>query len=191
VTRFRDREPVVVPADQWATPCYATGLARQTVTLLERGAILARDSPRLLHAGCDDLVSRGELARRVALRLGADAALVEERPTAALHQAALRPLRGGLRNDRWKRLLGVERLPLDDALTDCLPRMKELYAEPRPRHRPRRLKSGARFAGRHHGKPFVPAVPCPCPGKVFDARSWNADRAALDGWWTEGRFTQR
>ena len=128
VSHLRDRKPIVVPADQWATPCYATGLAQQAVTLLERGAILAPDSPRVLHAGCDDLVSRGELARRVARLLGADAGLIEERPTAALAQPAPRPLRGGLRNDRWKRLLGVERLPLDDALADCLPRMKELYA---------------------------------------------------------------
>ena len=109
---------------------YATWLAGQCVTLWERGAILAPDSPRLLHAGCDDLVSRGELARRVARLLGADASLIEERPTAALGQAAPRPLRGGLRNDHWKRLLGVERLALDDALADCLPRMKELYARP-------------------------------------------------------------
>ena len=128
VTHLRERKPLVVPSDQWATPCYATWLARQAVTLLERGAILAPDSPRLLHAGCDDLVSRGELARRVARQLGADPGIIEERPTAALAQPAPRPLRGGLRNDRWKRLLGVERLPLDDALADCLPRMKELYA---------------------------------------------------------------
>jgi dTDP-4-dehydrorhamnose reductase len=128
VTHFRDGRRLVVPADQWATPCYATWLARQTVTLLERKAILVPDSPRLLHAGCDDLVSRGELARRVAKLLGADASLIEERPTAALAQPAPRPLRGGLRNDRWKRLLGVERLPLDDALADCLPKLKELYA---------------------------------------------------------------
>ena len=127
VTHFRDHKPLVVPSDQWATPCLASALARQTVTLLERNAILAADSPRVLHAGCDDLVSRGELARRVARLLGADASLLEERPTAALAQPAPRPLRGGLRNDRWKRLLGVERLPLDDALAECLPRMKELY----------------------------------------------------------------
>ena len=128
VTSFRDRKPLIVPSDQFATPMYATWLAEQCVTLWIRGAILCPDSPKLLHAGCDDLVSRGELARRVARRLGADAGLIEERPTAALGQAAPRPLRGGLRNDRWKRLLGVARLPLDDALDDCLPRMKELYA---------------------------------------------------------------
>jgi len=127
VTGLRDRTPIVVPSDQLATPTYATWLAAQTVTLWERGAILCPDSPRLLNVSCDDLVSRGELARRVARLLGADASLIEERPTAALGQAAPRPLRGGLRNDAWKQLLGVERLPLDDALQDCLPRMKELY----------------------------------------------------------------
>jgi dTDP-4-dehydrorhamnose reductase len=127
VTWLRDRRHLVVPSDQLATPAYATWLADQWVTLLARGAILVADSPRLLHAGCDDLVSRGELARRIAERLGADPSLIEERPTAALAQAAARPLRGGLRNDLWKRLLGVERLSLDDALDDCLPRMKALY----------------------------------------------------------------
>jgi dTDP-4-dehydrorhamnose reductase len=128
VTHLRDRLPLVVPADQLATPAYATWLADQSVTLIERGAILTLEAPRLLHAGCDDLVSRGELARRVAALLGADASLIAERPTAELGQAAPRPLLGGLRNDRWKSLLGVERLPLDDALHDCLPRMRRLYA---------------------------------------------------------------
>jgi dTDP-4-dehydrorhamnose reductase len=128
ITHLRDRRPLVVPSDQLATPAYATWIASQCMTLIERGAILEPDSPRLLHAGCDELVSRGELARRIAARLDADPSLLEERPTAALGQAAPRPLRGGLRNDRWRRLLGVGRLPLDDALEDCLPRMKELYA---------------------------------------------------------------
>lgn len=128
VTQLRDRKPLVVPGDQLATPAYATWLAEHAVTLLERGAILREDSPSLLHAGCDDLVSRGELARRVAALLGADASLIEERPTAELGQAAPRPLRGGLKNDRWKALLGVERLSLDAALQDCLPRMRRLHA---------------------------------------------------------------
>jgi dTDP-4-dehydrorhamnose reductase len=128
VTSLRDRKPLLVPSDQFATPAYATWLADQCVTLAERGAILRADSPRLLHAGCDDRVSRGELARRVAALLGADPSLIEERRTAELGQLAPRPLNGGLQNDRWKTLLGVERLPLDDALHDCLPRMRRLYA---------------------------------------------------------------
>lgn len=128
VTHLREREWLVVPADQLATPAYATWIADQCMALHAMGAILREGSPRLLHAGCDDLVSRGELARRIAARLGADGSLIEERPTAQLRQAAPRPLRGGLRNDAWKRLLGVGRLPLDDALEDCLPRMRRLYA---------------------------------------------------------------
>lgn len=126
VTHLRDRKPLVVPSDQLATPTYATWLAAQAVTLLERGTILGANTPRVLHACCDELVSRGELARRVATLLGADPSIIDERPTSALHQPAPRPLRGGLRNARWKSLLGVERLPLDGALADCLPRMKEL-----------------------------------------------------------------
>ena len=128
VTHLRDRMPLVVPSDQLATPTYASGLADQTVTLMARGAILAAGGPRLLHAGCDELVSRGELARRVAALLGADPSLIAERPTAELGQAAPRPLRGGLRNDHWKTLLGVEHLSLDAALNDCLPRMRRLHA---------------------------------------------------------------
>ena len=127
ITHLRDRLPLIVPSDQYATPTYATWFADQWVTLLQRGAILEPGSPRVLNAGCDDLVSRGELARRIAALLGADPSLIEERPTATLGQAAARPLRGGLRNDLWKRLLGVERLSLDDALDDCLPRMTALY----------------------------------------------------------------
>ncbi|MEQ1834782.1 MAG: SDR family oxidoreductase [Candidatus Eisenbacteria bacterium] len=131
VSHLRDRKALVVPSDQLATPAYATWLAAQWVTLCERGAILTVNSPRLLHAGCDEVVSRGQLARRIAALLQADDSLIDERPTVALNQAAARPLRGGLRNDLWKRLLGVERLPLDDALADCLPRMLALY-ESRP-----------------------------------------------------------
>lgn len=127
VTCLRDRKPLVVPSDQLATPAYATALADQTVSLIERAALLAPGTPGLLHAGCDDLVSRGALARRVALRLNADPGLIDERPTADLDQAAPRPLRGGLKNDHWKRLLGVTDLPLDAALDDCLPRMRQLY----------------------------------------------------------------
>jgi len=128
VTHLREREWLVVPADQLATPAYATWIADQCMALYAMGAILREGSPRLLHAGCDDLVSRGELARRIAARLGADASLIEERATAQLGQVAARPLRGGLKNDAWKRLLGVGRLPLDDALEDCLPRMRRVYA---------------------------------------------------------------
>ena len=41
-------------------------------------------------------------------------------------------------------------------------------------------------------KPFVPGeTPVPVSGKVWDAEELQAlVEASLDGWWTEGRFTQ-
>ncbi len=128
VEHLRDRRPLIVPADQWATPTSAAWLASQTLDLLARGALCGTESPRILNVACDDLVSRVEFARRVAERLGADAALIEGRPTGSLAQAARRPRRGGLRNDLLKRVLGVETLTLDAALDEALPRMRTLYA---------------------------------------------------------------
>jgi dTDP-4-dehydrorhamnose reductase len=128
IVHLRDRTPLVVPADQWATPTSAAWLARQTLDLTERGLLLVGEGTRLLHVACDDLVSRVEFAVRVAGLLGADASVVEGRPTAELRQAAPRPLRGGLDNHRLKRLLGVAELPLDDALRELLPRMRALHA---------------------------------------------------------------
>jgi hypothetical protein len=63
----------------------------------------------------------------VAAVVGADPGLIEGRATSELGQAARRPLRGGLRNDRLRELLGVGALPLDRALAELAPRMKELY----------------------------------------------------------------
>jgi dTDP-4-dehydrorhamnose reductase len=128
IEHLRDRKPLVVPADQWATPTSAPWLARQTLDLIDRGVLLGEQGPRVLHVSCDDLVSRVEFALRVASMLGADATLVEGRPTETLQQAALRPLRGGLDNHLLKRLLGVPSLPLDEALREALPRMQKLYA---------------------------------------------------------------
>jgi dTDP-4-dehydrorhamnose reductase len=127
VTTLRDGGTLELAADQLATPTYAPWLAVQTITLLERGALCAADSPRVLNVGCDELLSRVDFARRIAVALGADPALIVGRTTAELRQAAPRPLRGGLRNDLLKRLLGVQRIGFDEALADLLPRMRELY----------------------------------------------------------------
>ncbi|MGH7729639.1 MAG: SDR family oxidoreductase [Candidatus Eiseniibacteriota bacterium] len=129
VEHLRERRPLVVPNDQWATPTSAAWLAGQTLDLIARGSLCGVEGPRTLHVACDDLVARDEFARRVAGRLQADASLIEGRPTETLGQAAPRPRRGGLRNDLLKRLLGVGALPLDAALDEALPRMRTLYAQ--------------------------------------------------------------
>ena len=57
------------------------------------------------------------------------------------------------------------------------------------------LKSSVReFADRHHARrAFVPGeTPVPVTGKVFDHEEFELLlEAGLDGWWTEGRFTQQ
>jgi dTDP-4-dehydrorhamnose reductase len=127
---LRERRALVVPDDQLATPTYATWLADETVELLERGLLCTPQGPRILHLGCDEMVSRVEFATRVAELLDADASIVHGRPTAALGQAAPRPLRGGLRNDLLKRLLGVPAIRFADALVDLLPRLRAAFAAP-------------------------------------------------------------
>lgn len=125
---FRSRKPLIVPNDQLATPTYATWLAAQTLDLLANGRLCAEGAPSVLHLGCDDMVSRVDFATRVARVIGADASIVEGRPTSALNQAAPRPLLGGLRNDRLKRLLGVDAIRFDDALADIAPRLRAAFA---------------------------------------------------------------
>src|SRR5260221_11412967 len=57
------------------------------------------------------------------------------------------------------------------------------------------LRRGVRaFAERHHARrAFEPGVtPVPVTGKVFDHEEFELLlEAGLDGWWTEGRFTQQ
>lgn len=127
VDSLRRRLPITLPADQYATPTFATWLADQAMTVIERGLLCAPGAPAILNVACDDLVSRLEFARRVAAVIGADPALITGKPTAELGQAAPRPLRGGLRNDRLKLLLGIEALPLEQALAMLAPRLRELY----------------------------------------------------------------
>lgn len=127
IAHLREGRPLTVPADQIATPTYAPWLAAHTTILIARGVLCAEGGPRTLHVACDEAVSRLTFARRVAELLGADPGLIEGKPTSELGQPAQRPLRGGLRNDRLKALLGAEKLPLEDALRDALPGYRRRY----------------------------------------------------------------
>jgi dTDP-4-dehydrorhamnose reductase len=126
---LRAHKPLIVPDDQLATPTYATWLADHTLRLIERGELCGAAGGRTLHLGCDEMVSRVDFARSVAALVGADASIVVGRPTSELAQAAPRPLRGGLRNEQLKRILGVSAIRFADALEDLLPRMRVLYPQ--------------------------------------------------------------
>jgi dTDP-4-dehydrorhamnose reductase len=127
IAHLREGRPLTVPTDQTATPTYAPWLAAHTTILIARGVLLTGGEPRTLHVACDEAVSRLTFARRVAELLGADAGLIGGRPTSELDQPARRPLQGGLRNDRLKKLLGLQKLPLEDALRDALPGYRRRY----------------------------------------------------------------
>lgn len=101
-------ERVSVPDDQWSTPTYVDDLAAAS-------RMLAQTRPRgLWHVAGADLVSRVELARRAARAFGVPEAGIVPVPSGALGQRAARPLRGGLRIDKARRV-GFTPRGLDDA----------------------------------------------------------------------------
>lgn len=98
--------------DQVSTPTYADDLAAAVITL-------AAARPGVWHAAGRDRISRVELAYRVCEVFDLPPALVIATPTAKLRQTAARPLRAGLRSERYERAFGqapVRRLR--DALAD-------------------------------------------------------------------------
>ena len=87
-------ERVRVPVDQLSTPTYNVDLAACTLELVARGA------SGIWHAAGPDVVDRFAFAGMAADAFGLDRSLIEAAPTAALGQAAARPLSGGLRSER-------------------------------------------------------------------------------------------
>ena len=81
---------VHVPSDQVSTPTFSRDLARVAVTLAGSGA------HGVVHVTGPELMSRLELAQRVARFFGLEGGLVEGVPTASLRQRARRPLLSGL-----------------------------------------------------------------------------------------------
>lgn len=100
-----------VPVDQISTPTYSDDLAAACVALArarERG---------IWHVANPDLVSRYELALRVAKAWALPPDRIAPAATADLGQHAARPLRGGLRIEKLRER-GIDMRVLDDALAD-------------------------------------------------------------------------
>ncbi len=83
-----------VPVDQVSTPSYNRDLARATLDLAARGA------QGIFHVAGMERLDRVAFARRLAAAAGLDARGIDPVTTAALGQAARRPLRAGLRIDK-------------------------------------------------------------------------------------------
>jgi dTDP-4-dehydrorhamnose reductase len=110
--RGRDGEPIRVPSDQVSSPTYNVDLAAATVELVER------DFRGVLHVAGPAVLDRYAFAQEVCAVFGLDGRRVEAVETAALRQAARRPLRAGLAIDRAQALLRTPLRPPREALED-------------------------------------------------------------------------
>ena len=96
---LRAGRPVRLPRDQWGSPTSAANLAEATYRLWSAGAT------GIWHVAGPDYLTRDAWGRAVAAHFGLNPALVEGVPTAALAQAAPRPLAGGLVSARAEAFL--------------------------------------------------------------------------------------
>ena len=109
--------PFRAAADQWRNPTYAPDLAEGVGRLVRFG------KEGVFHLAGREVVTPHEFARRAALAVGLDAALVRRATTAELHPGAPRPLKAGLVVLRAEAELGFRPRPLDDALAHLAGRL--------------------------------------------------------------------
>lgn len=95
-------ERITVPNDQIGSPTYAPDLAEATLDLLADGA------RGIVDVVGRELAARDEFAREAARVFGHDPDLVDAVPTAALGQAAARPLNAGMLVELAEGRLGRE-----------------------------------------------------------------------------------
>lgn len=110
VEKLSRGEPVKAFSDQRVSPTLAGNAAEMTLELL-----LETDYQGVLHASGATVLDRVEFAQRVARRFGLQGEIVPVR-TAEVKLPAPRPLRGGLRVDRARRLLKARPLPIEAQL---------------------------------------------------------------------------
>lgn len=111
VGALRRGEIVRIPSDQISTPTYAEDLAAASVRI-------AADGAGVWHVAGPDLISRSDLAVRVARAFDLPADGIHAVPTRELAQVAVRPLRGGLTCARYEAAFGRAGRRVDDALAD-------------------------------------------------------------------------
>lgn len=117
VASLRRGERARVPDDQLSTPTYSDDLAHASALIADARAA------GVWHVAGPDLVSRSELARRVARAFELPAELIDGVPTSALGQPAPRPLRSGLRCEKLRSRFGFAPRSIDDALVDLRARL--------------------------------------------------------------------
>jgi dTDP-4-dehydrorhamnose reductase len=101
IRRCRAGERMRVPADQVSTPTYTLDLAGASVELAEREVV------GVVHVAGPTVLDRHAFAREAAAVFDLDPSLISPVATASLGPRAPRPLRGGLRVDRARRILAT------------------------------------------------------------------------------------
>lgn len=110
VEKLSRGEPVKAFDDQWVSPTLAASGAATCLELL-----LESDYAGVIHACGATVLDRVDFARRVARRFGLAGEIVGV-PTASVKLPAPRPLRGGLRVERARRLLRHGPIEIDEAI---------------------------------------------------------------------------
>jgi dTDP-4-dehydrorhamnose reductase len=108
--RVQQNAEMTIPADQLGTPTWAEYLANASVRLAHTGA------RGLVNVAGKDTMPRVEFARALVRIFGGNPERVIAVSTASLGQKAARPLRGGLRTDKLRELLGEAPISLEDSL---------------------------------------------------------------------------
>jgi len=108
-----------VPEDQVSTPTYNRDLIAAALGLVRAGAT------GVFHVAGPERMGRLEFAHKIARRLGLDPGLLEGVSTAALRQAAARPLDAGLATEKLRRFcegrhLELRMRTLGESLQDCV-----------------------------------------------------------------------
>ncbi len=111
IQRLKNKEEVKIVTDQYSNPTLADNLAQAIKEAVEKNI-----SGVLNIAGGDKIISRYEFALKIAEKFELDHSLIKKVLTAELDLPAPRPLKGGLKIDKAKKLLKTELLDVDRGL---------------------------------------------------------------------------
>lgn len=186
-----------VPEDQISSPTLVDYLAEASARLVQQ------EVRGIVNVVGKDLLARVEFARALARLFGLDPRLIVPVPTGNLKQRAPRPLRGGLKTEKFVGLLGTEPMALEEALkrlrrqwrTDAQVTYAKAERSGRAAEIAREIFDRVKqyYEIVHKGKEFVPfKTPIPYAGRVFDEREMiSLVDSGLDFWLTLGPYGDR
>ncbi|HVP35886.1 MAG TPA: dTDP-4-dehydrorhamnose reductase [Terriglobales bacterium] len=111
IQKLKNREEVKIVTDQFSNPTLADNLANAIKEAVEKNI-----SGILNIAGGEKAISRYEFALKIAEKFNLNQSPIKKVLTSELNLSAPRPLKGGLKIDKAKRLLKTELLDVDKGL---------------------------------------------------------------------------